>query len=213
MGPLASAVARDDRAAIAPLYGFATRVSVAISLPLAASLIGGRHTWLRMFDGAYAAGAMVTVLTLGRIVEAVGGQANAIQQVASPRLKPLVSAFTALAVAALAATFLLPRFGATGLAASVSLGIGTMTLVSLLQLWRDLGLHPFSSPFPRVAATALVVAGSLLLGLPFLEPLPPVGEVTALLAALLAGIWVTAKVGLGPADKDVLGSVAVRMRL
>ena len=214
MGPLSSAVARDDRAAIAPLYGFATRVSVVVSLPLAAALIGGRHILLQLFaPAAYAAGAMVTLLTLGRIVEAVGGQAGSIQQVASRRLKPLVSAGAALVVATVSATFLLPRFGGAGLAGAVALGISTMTIVSVAQLWRDLGLHPFAAPFPRALITALAVAVALLNLLPLLRSLPWAVELIGFGSALLGGLWLTARIGLGPSDKVFLGSAAARLRL
>ena len=214
MGPLSSAVARDDRAAIAPLYGFATRVSVVVSLPLAAALIGGRHILLQIFEpAAYAAGAMVTLLTLGRSVEAVGGQAGAIQQVASRRITPLISSGAALAVAVTAAILLLPRYGGAGLAAAVALGISTMTVVSVVQLWRDLHLHPFGTPFPRAAAVALAVSVALLNLLPLLSSLPGVMELVAFGAALLGGIWIAARVGLGPSDKAFLGRTARLLRL
>ena len=214
IGPLSSAVARDDRAAIAPLYGFATRVSVVLSLPLAAALIGGRHIVLQLFEpAAYAAGAMVTLLTLGRAVEAVGGQAGAIQQVASRRIKPLISSGAALCVAIVAATVLLPRYGAAGLAAAVALGVATMSIVAVAQLWRDLRLHPFGSPFPRALATALTISVAFLGLLPLLAGLPSVVELAAFAASLLVGLWLSARIGLGPSDKAFMGRAATRLRL
>lgn len=214
MGPLSSAVARDDRSAIAPLYGFATRISVVTALPIAAALIGGRHILLQPFgSAAYAAGAMVTLLTLGRIVEAVGGQAGAIQQVASGRLKPLLGAIAALIVTAGAATMLLPRFGGAGLAGAVSLGVVTITLVPLLQLWRDTGLHPFAPPFARAALAAITVSCLLLTVLPPLRAAPWPAGMTLLALALVAGLWLGARFGLGAMDKAFLGKTARRLRL
>lgn len=214
MGPLASAVARDDRAGIAPLYGFATRISVVVALPIAATLIGGGHILLRTYGvPVAAAGAMLTLLTLGRAVEAIGGQAIAIQQVASSRREPLLSAVAGLLVAVAATLTLLPRYGGAGMAAAVSLGVVAMTTVPLIQLHRGLGLHPFAPPFLRALLAACTVSAALLASLPQLGGLPWPGLLALLVMALLAGLWVTARIGLGASDKAFLGKTARRLRL
>lgn len=214
MGPLSSAVARDDRTAIAPLYGFATRISMVVALPMAAALIGGRHILLQPFgSAAHAAGATVTLLTLGRAVEAVGGQAGSILQVASGRLKPLVGAAAALVVVTAGAALLLPRYGAAGLAGAISLGVATMTIVAMLQLWRDAGLHPFAPPFPRAAIASLAGAVVLLTLLPRVRAFPWPAELAIFAAALAAAIWLSARLGLGSGDKAFLGRTARTLRL
>lgn len=214
LAPLSSAVARDDRSAIAPLYGFATRVSMIVALPMAAALIGGRHILLLLFGtSAYAAGSMVTLLTLGRIVEAVGGQAATIQQVASGRLRPLFAAAISLFVASVAGTVLLPRFGGAGLAGAVALGIAAGTIVSVVQLWRDTGLHPFRPPFERAALASIASAAALIILLPRIGTLPRVAELVLFPIAMLGGIWTSARFGLGAGDKAFLGKTARRLRL
>ncbi|CAA9492232.1 MAG: Membrane protein involved in the export of O-antigen and teichoic acid [uncultured Sphingomonadaceae bacterium] len=214
LGPLSSAVARDDRAAIAPLYGFATRVSVVIALPMAAALIGGRHILLGLFGPAAAgAGAMVTLLTLGRVVDAAGGPAGSILQVASGRLKPLLGAALALLVTGIAAAALLPRHGGAGLAGAVALGVSTMTIVAVVQLWRDAGLHPFAPPFPRAFGVGLAVGAALLCLLPLVHLQGPRVGLPAFAFALLGGLWVSMRYGLRAADKAFMGSAARRLRL
>lgn len=214
LGPLSSAVARADRAAIAPLYSFATRVSVVVALPMAAALIGGRHILLQLFGtGAYAAGSMVTLLTLGRIVEAVGGQAGTIQQVASPRSRPLLAAGLSLFVTVAAAVVLLPRYGGAGLAGAVALGIAAGTVVSVVQLRRDLGLNPFAPPFARAALVGAGCGVVLLVLLPLIRTLPRAAEVILFVAAMYGGIWLSARFGLGAADKAFLGKTGRMLRL
>lgn len=214
LGPLSSAVARDDRSAIAPLYGFSTRVSIVVALPMAAALIGGRHILLQLFGtGAYAAGSMVTLLTLGRIVEAIGGQAGTIQQVASGRTRPLLAAGISLIVALAAAWLLLPRFGGAGLAGAVALGIAAGTIASVVQLWRDSGLHPFHPPFERAALVAVAVAAVLLILLPQIRTFSRFAELVLFVIVMLGGIWLSARLGLGAGDKAFLGKTARKLRL
>lgn len=214
LGPLSSAVARDDRAAIAPLYSFATRVSVVVALPLAAALIGGRHIVLQLFGaGAYAAGSMVTLLTLGRIAEAIGGQAGTIQQVASGRARPLQAAAVTLLVAIAAAAFLLPRYGGAGLAGAVALGLAAGTITSVVQLRRDLGLNPFGPPFERAFLSGVGCSAALLIILPQIRALPRAAELVLFITAMLGGIWLSARIGLGSADKAFLGKTARKLRL
>ncbi len=214
LGPLSSAVARDDRAAIAPLYAFATRISIVVALPMAAALIGGRHILLHLFGaGAYAAGSMVTLLTLGRVVEAVGGQAGTIQQVASGRLRPLFAAGLSLIVAVAAGAALLPLYGGAGLAGAVALGVAAGTVASVVQLWRDLGLNPFGPPFDRAALVAAGCAAAMLIALPQIRTLSRPVEIVLFVLVMTGGIWLSARFGLGSADKAFLGKTGRKLRL
>ena len=206
MGPLASAVARDDRGAIEPLYGYATRLATALSLPVATGLVAGSGAILLLF-GPAAAGAIVLIwpLAIARVVDAITGPGNAIQQVASARRRAATGNLSGLAVSVCLAFVLLDRLGAQGMALAVAAGLITTSLVVAAQLYVHEGLSPFRAPFPRTIAVALLVSGAeaaLLALVP--RALEGLG-VIPVVALLLAALWISLRYALDAEDRASFG--------
>ncbi len=215
VSPLASAAEGDrDRKAIASIYGFATRLSIAIALPLSAVIIAGAPAILDLFGpGALAAWPALAILSFARGIEAFGGQAAAIQQVISQYNHPLIGSLVALVLAAAAGWFLVPAFGLTGLALAVGLGLAASALIPIVQLNRHEDLHPFAPPFATTAWRALIVS-SAAVGLSWLVLTAPAFlRLAILLPILFAAIWLTLKWALPAQDKQVLGRASRVLRL
>jgi O-antigen/teichoic acid export membrane protein len=116
-------------------------------------------------------------------------------------------------VAAVATFLLLPRFGAAGMALAVALGLTAAMVTTLIQLRTHDALNPFHRPFARALAVALLV--SALTALPLiLSPRMPDGlGLFALIALLLAGLWLSLRYGLPREDRRQLGAFGRKLRL
>ncbi len=215
VAPLASAAESErDRKAIAEIYGFATRLSIAIALPLSAVIIAGAPAILDLFGpGAMAAWSALAILSFARSVEAFGGQAAAIQQVISQYNHPLIGSLLALALAAASGWFLVPACGLTGLALAVAIGLIAAAVMPMVQLNTHEGLHPFAPPFATTALRALTISAAAV-GLSWVVLLaPPFVRLGLLLPILLGAIWLTLKWALPAHDKQVLGRAGRVLRL
>jgi O-antigen/teichoic acid export membrane protein len=214
IGPLASAVARRDRASIQPLYAFSTRVSTAIALPIAAVIAAGGDILLRAF-GKEAAGAwpLLLALTVARAFDAIGGPASTIQQVASRKAQSMYSSLIGLAAAAILAAILLPSIGAPGMALAIAAGLIVSVMASLIQLRRHDDLDPFARPFGQAAGVGLAVAALIVLLLSAAGAAPLPVRITLLLLSLLGGLWLSLRFGLTENDKDAFGMLAKRLKL
>ena len=214
MGPLASAVAQHDKKAIQPLYGFATRLSTVLALPLAATIVVAADMLVRLFGKEAApASTLIVPLAVARAMEAVGGPAAAVQQVASRRIQPVLNSLAGLAVAAIVALLLLPSAGPVAMAIAVGTGLVVSSGFALWQLHRFDDLNPFQPPFARALGWSV---GACLLVATVLEAgrlLPFAGRVAITLPALFAGLWLSIRYGLSEADKTAFGSLARTLRL
>src|SRR3546814_17577922 len=98
LAPLAASAERADRAQVADIYAYATRLIAAIALPLAAVLAAGSSSLLSLFGAqAHVAQAAVVILLFARAVEAVLGVSQPILQVvATFRAQLTASLFSVL---------------------------------------------------------------------------------------------------------------------
>ena len=206
MSPLASTQARHDKAAIAPLFGFATRLATALTLPLGAAMIGLGPILLRGFaPGAQAAYPLMILLIVARVGEAVAGPASAVVEIIGHRGRPTANAVLGLVVWLGLAAWLVPALGATGMAAAVGASILVSAWAAVVQLAVMDDLAPFAPPFLRVAGLALGGAAvAVLLGL------LPWGWVLVLPAALASG-WISLRWGLSHDDRAALGPLGRRI--
>jgi O-antigen/teichoic acid export membrane protein len=214
MGPLASAVARHDKKAIQPLYGFATRLSTVLALPLTATIVVAADMLVRLFgrDAAPAA-SLIVPLAVARAIEAVGGPAAAVQQVASRRMQPVLNSVAGLVVAALVAVVLLPVAGSVAMAIAVGTGLVVSSGFALWQLHRFDDLNPFQPPFARALGCAIGACLLVALILSAARLLPFAGRVVIALPTLFAGLWLSVRYGLDEDDKAAFGRLARTLRL
>lgn len=145
MAPLASAKHRDeDRAALAEMYAFATRMTISLAFPIAATLIAVRHDLMAFVPAEYSiAAAAILVLAIGRGIETIGGPASALVEMKGHRMLPLLNA--ALGIGALVglSLWLIPVRGIEGAAIAAAVGLNATSFASLLQVSILFRLSPF----------------------------------------------------------------------
>jgi O-antigen/teichoic acid export membrane protein len=164
LGPLSSAQAHVDRARIAPLYHFASRVSTALVTPLAGLLIFAGVDVLSLYrPEAQSALPLLFVLVGARAVEAIVGPASALVEMIGHRVLPLVNSFIAIALWLGIALWLVPLYGPIGMAIAIGVATIASTYAATIQLQVSDGLNPFDRKLAQ--ALALALAGIALMAL------------------------------------------------
>jgi O-antigen/teichoic acid export membrane protein len=212
LAPLATAQAAHDRAGMAAIYGFATRLSIALVVPLAGLLILTAADILSLFaPEAAAALPVLIILVLGRAGEAVVGPATPVVEMTGHRILPLLNSLIGLALWATLGLWLAPAMGATGMAVAVSAGTVAIAWAATLELRLTDGLAAFDGPALKALAAALL-AVALLWALGAL-PLPAPARALLLFAAFWPLVWGVLRVGLPAEDRAALGGAGRRLRL
>lgn len=212
LAPLATAQAAHDRAGMAAIYGFATRLSIALVVPLAALLILVAADILSVFaPEAAAALPVLVILVLGRAGEAVVGPATPLVEMTGHRILPLVNSLIGLALWAGIGLWLVPAMGATGMAVAVSIGTVAIAWAATVELRLSDGLAAFDAAALKTLAAALI-AVALLWGLGAL-PVPAPARALLLFAAFWPLTWGALRWGLPPEDRAALGRTGRRLRL
>lgn len=214
LAPLASAQAAHDRAGVATLYGFATRLSIAFVIPLSGLLVLLARDILSGFaPEAMAALPLLVVLVIGRAGEAVVGPATPVVEMTGHRVLPLVNAVAGLAAWALVGWWLVPTMGATGMAIAVSVGTVLIAWAATLELRISDGLAAFdSSALKLLAVSGTGVAALWAIGLA-LAPLGAPVRAIGLLLLFWPLLWLVLRLGLPLADRIALGGPARRIGL
>lgn len=214
LSPLASAAVTGGKAAVEPIYAFATRVSLSVALPVSLVLIAGGGTILqaigRGMESTYPA---LVLLLAARFAEAATGTAMPIQQVVSRYRSQLLSSIVGVTVALLTGLLLLPESGLLGMTVAVALGLAATSAVPLAQLFQQDDLHPFARPFGKVTFRAGLVS-ILAFGLAAAMNTLPIGlALPSLILLMVAALWASCRYALPIEDRQSLGSVGRRLRL
>ena len=214
LAPVASAAARGERSTIESLYGFAVRVSLTVAAPTATMLIALGPALLATFaHGSEAAWPILAILTAARAIEASLGPAGAIQQVIAGRFQQVTNSALGVIAAAVALAVAAPALGVIGIAVAVAVGQVTVAGFAVLQLRRHESLHAFQRPIGRTVLVTLMVSAAFPLLWLALRGLPLWLEGLLLFAAWPPLLWVGARLGLSPADKQAFGKAARKLRL
>ena len=215
IAPLASnAASTGDRGAIVALYAFATRLSAVIAIPVTAGLILGAPAILNLFGpGAESASHAVMILCVARAMETMGGQAAQIQQVISRLHLPLVGSLAGMVLALATGYWTVPAWGLTGIAIAVGTGLIASAAMTIHQVDRHEGMHPFDRHFrTTLGRTLLIGAGEILLG--SLSSHWPRSFALPYLCALTASaVWLSLKFALSTHDKPALGRFGRMLRV
>ncbi len=214
LSPLASAQAAVDRRAMLPMYRFSTHMSLLLAVPLTGLMILLASDMLSAFaPGSAAALPVLIVLLVARAGEAVIGPATPIVEMVGHRALPLVNSVTGLTLWLFLAIWLVPAYGAYGMALAVSAAVVVTAWVAVVELKLSDGLSPFGTGFWRAVVIGAVTIGLLwLLG----EALAPFGmqvRALGLFAAFWPLLWLGLKLGLDTADKAALGKFGQKLRL
>jgi O-antigen/teichoic acid export membrane protein len=211
LGPLSSAQAHVDRAQVAPLYHFASRVSTALVVPLAGLLIFAAIDILSLYQPrAAAALPLLYILVAARALEAIVGPASTIVEMIGHRALPLLNSLIAVALWIGLALWLAPELGALGMAVAV----GVATIASTYAATVELRLSDRLSPFDRMLLRnlALALAGvALMAGAEWLLDGP--ARFAAVFALWAATSWLTLRYGLTRGDREALGGLSRKLRL
>lgn len=215
LAPIASAAARGGKDEVRPIYAFATRLAIAIVVPLGFVMAAGGEAILGLFGaGANAAHAALIVLILARMTETVFGSAVPVQQVIGGYRAQVIASATGLAAAAAIGWTLVGRLGLTGMALATSTGFIIAAIIPLFQLHRYDAVHPFEPPFLSVAGRAVLLAlPGLVLAIPAAELWPDLVQFPLVTLIAAASIWASCRFALPHADRAALGKTARRLRL
>ena len=215
MAPLAASAEREDRAQVADIYAYATRLIAAIALPLAAVLAAGSSSLLSLFGPqAHVAQAAVIILLFARAFEAVLGISMPVLQVVAAFRHQLTASLCGVIVALGAGWLIVGHLDAlTGVTLAMSIGLVVMAATPMLQLAISEKLHPFDSRFPAVAlrGTAITGAAGAMALLASRLPDPVALPLIVLIAA--AAIWLAIRFTLPEGDRASLGKVGRTLRL
>lgn len=212
--PLAAAQAAHDPSHINPVFGFASRLSMILLLPMALMLGLLADQILLLFPPeASAAAPLLVILTTARGVNAIAGPANGILQMLRPRFWPTANAVIGLACWAVVTQLLRHGDAAQAMAWGVAGGLFAMEWLALTQLWFTDRLHPFDPPFWRglltigLAAAAIIVLARMALNL----PVP--AYVASVVILCFALVWLALRTALTVRERGGLGRVGVALRL
>lgn len=214
LSPLASALSRGAKEEVQNIYGFATGVLAAIALPAGMVLAAGAPAVLSLF-GKQADPAIPAVMILvgSRIVEALAGAAQPIQQVISSYRAQLLAANTGMVVAVIVGWFLLPQWGLTGMAIAVTAGLCTGAILPVFQMWFDEGLTPFSDHSGRTFGVTLVIAAGGAALAWTANMLPDLVSVPLTIVLMLGATWLSCRFALPREDRLALGKLGRALRL
>lgn len=211
MGPLSSAQAKAERAAIAPLYSFASRVSTALVVPLAGLLIFAGKDILSIYrPEAQAALPLLYILVTARAIEAIVGPATPIVEMVGHRVLPLLNSIGGTLFWALLTLFLVPRIGVLGMAISVGAATVAIAYAATVELRLSDGLWPFDRKLALGLTVAL--AGIALMALAEQATHGPARFVSVTLLWMLTS-WCALRFGLVRSDRDALGGFGRALRL
>lgn len=212
--PLTAEQAMHDKMLINPIYGFASRLSMILLLPMALLLALLAKPMLLLFPPEAAAAApLIVILTLARGINSLAGPANGILQMLRPRLWPTMNALLGIAVWGLV-TWMLPGDNeALAMAWGVACGLFVMEWLALIELWMTDRIHPFASPFAR--GLAIMGSGSILIWLAIgsLRPLPLGPDIALSVLAVLVLLWLGLRFVLTARERGSLGPIGNLLRL
>jgi O-antigen/teichoic acid export membrane protein len=214
LAPLASAASTGGKNKVVDIYGFSTRISFAVAVPIGLVLVSGGKALLRTFDASAAVALpALAVLIFARIVEAILGSAVPIQQVISGYKSQLVGSGVGLALAIGIGWSVMPWGGLTGITAAVAVGLIAAAAIPLWQIYHFDDIHPFAAPFTKVATRATVIA-AIGGGLMFIaKKLPNALELSVFLPILFATLWASMRFALPIHDREALGKMGRVLRL
>ena len=211
LAPLSSAQAHADRAAVGPLYHFASRVSTALVVPLAGLLIFSGRDILSVYrPEAMGALALLPILCAARAGEAIVGPAGTIVEMISHRGLPLLNSAIAFLLWFALAVWLTPKLGAMGMAIAVSVAVVASTYAAAVELQITDRLSPFDRKLFQGLGLALAGVGAMALAGHLL------GGPSRFFANFMlwaATSWLALRYGLTREDRLALGGLSRRLRL
>jgi O-antigen/teichoic acid export membrane protein len=214
LSPLASAQAALDRTAMMPMYRFSTHMSLLLAVPLTGLMMLVASDMLTGFaPGSEAALSVLLVLLAARAGEAVIGPATPIVEMVGHRALPLINSVIGLIAWLVLALWLVPAYGALGMAIAVSVAVVITAWAAVVELKMSDGLSPFGRGFWRAAIAGTAIIALLWLGGEGLAGFGARTRAISLFIMFWPLLWLGLKWGLGNDDKAALGKFGRRLWL
>jgi O-antigen/teichoic acid export membrane protein len=155
---------RGDRDRLDALFKSLTRWMLAATLPIFIVLAVAPGSVLRLFGEGFGAGrAALLILVAGQLVNVATGSVGFILIMVGRTGVDLAVNTASVALSAVTATLLVPRYGIEGAAVAGALTLALSNLCRLGLVWRFLRIQPFTRDHLRLAVPAAVgVAGAWL---------------------------------------------------
>ena len=209
MAPLAAEKeGMGDRKALQNMYGFATRLSIGVALPLGAALILARKDILAMSPPEFQViSTAIAVLCIGRMIEATTGPSSSIIEMLAHRALPPLNALIGFSALLGVGYYMVPLYGVTGMAIGAAVGINVTALLSMIETMALFKLYPYNRLLIRPLIASLLLAGGIGAMIPYSEAWPaPFGFVAAITSLLLA-LFLLIRYGLTHEDTASLGKL------
>lgn len=214
LSPLASAQAALDRNAMLPMYRFSTHMSLVLAVPLAGFMILVASDMLGAFaPGSAAALPILVVLLVARAGEAAIGPATPIVEMVGHRALPLLNSIIGLTIWLMLALWLVPAYGALGMALAVSVAVVATAWAAVVELKISDQLTPFGFGFWRAVAIGTLAIAMLWLAGKGLAHFGDRIRALGLFTLFWPLLWLCLKFGLERQDKSALGKFGRRLRL
>lgn len=204
---------RRDMRQLEELFRVNTKWGVYSIAPLVLVIVfAARDVMQVIFGPAYAGGATaLQILTIGQFINIATGATGAIL-IMTGNQRTWLRLSLAIMIANLVLNLaLVPRWATTGAAVATAATVGGLFAISLLIVRRILGIWPYDRRYLKGiaagAGTALLLAGTRLLGL------PPAGNLALTTAVAVAGFFgLLLLLGLDPEDRAFIGMLVRRAR-
>ena len=146
------------------LYSTVTRWIIALTLPLALTLIFISRPLMTIFGAVFEAGTTVLVIgTLGQLINCAVGSVGYLLLM-SGHQKQMVRIQVVNAVLMIVLSFaLVPRIGISGAAVAAAVSVAVTNLWGLIEVYRHLKFFPYDSSFLNLVAPTLVTSIALIL--------------------------------------------------
>lgn len=222
LAPIASLAAKHDMAQVSAIYGFATRLSASVALPIALTMAGASVSLLAAFNAEDQVLAVIglVVMLLARGVEAATGPALPILQVIARFRSQFWASAVGLGAAILTAAIFAetqpilqfyPNMWLAPAAAAIAVGVVVAALVPALQLRLQTKVRRTGIVKPTLIGTLVGIVGlvcSIYISAAFDWPV----ALAAMLLVALLMIWVAVRT-LPYGDRQALGRVGAALRL
>lgn len=215
LAPVASLAAKHDMAQVSAIYGFATRLSAAVALPLAMTMAGGAGALMSAFGEGRNGTAIValTAMLMARGFESVLGAAQPILQVTARYRDQHWGSVVGIGVAAITWLLAGDLEPLIAMVCGVANGLVVAAIVPIIQLRFALGLELLVLGQANTFRPVMIWSAGGLIAMAAIETVVIWPAALAIMLGLaLTVIWIALR-GLPLDDRKALGSVGRRLKL
>lgn len=184
---------RAELARLATLYKLSTRWVLLAAMPLIVVQIVFAEQFMSLFGPEFAAGAVsLQLLSLGQLINFAVGSAGLILIMIGRSTLVAVNSVLAIGLSFALDFWLIPILGLNGAALAAALALAALNLVRMAEVWRLLGMHPFSPAYRKpflAAVPATLMALAWLKWLPLRNLLFLAAASIAVGLVYLAALW------------------------